>query len=715
MSFVGDIISDISDFFSPVTSAVKSVASTVGDYLQESSIATLLATVSTLTGNIDGLVNQFAGVVSGIIAPITGVVDSVNTLTSDIQDKIIGPIITPIATTIKEIDTLTGTIGKLVDQGIPGILAIPGAVADAVKATATSWDNSTRMLADSQAKLVTEQLVPGITSAVAPGLKEVSDNVIKFSQPKALDIDRTQTIGLDNPIDLTYIQKALATYVERFKNPESWMDQIGAVAYDLLSFAPYIIGNLDAIIEEAKAAGRATNPTTTFQQGDILAMYQRRIIDAASASQELKWLGYDDTRSKALLEQTQWQPQIEQALGWWRRELISEVELNQILQEYGVEDDSIVALKASVAPLQPPQILLDWVARGIITDQQFNDMLYAQGYDAAGIAQLLAGGIGPPQVGSLIAAKANLTAAINNWYPNTYGAQVPDDVANVARASRIDVTEVAAQWTAHWSVMPVATAVNLFFRGELSRNEVQIVVIQNQFPPEMADLFIAAQSELIQPRSVPALLARGSISEADARAALAKKGYADTDISLLINDALTTAAAKKAAASSPATHLTVGEITTAFKEAIIPEDQYSALLKEHGYSDADIAFNVALANYQTNAKAKKDHVATLKAEVSLGTKTISDAINELAQSGFSATEIERIQVTLHQQRKAASKIPSIADLTKMYKNTILTGPDFLAAIQASGYAPPWDQRMYDLLTLSGATTNATSPPGSPAA
>ncbi len=710
MSFLGDIISFVTGGFSKVFDIGKTIIGGANDVLQATGISSLLAIITTLTTNIDGLVNATSGVLRGIIDPITSVVTSVNGLAQDIQNKIISPLVTPITTTITEIKGLTGSISKLVDEGIGGIIKIPGAIADALGGISGSFDRSSRILAESNNKTVSETMIPGFAGILTPGLGAIAEGIVKFSTPKGLTIDQLPTLELVGNPDLESISKLIAKYTEKFKNPTTIWDHVGAVALDLVSFAPLILGYLESQYDEAVEAGRAANPVTTLPVGDVLALYQRRVIDGGTAASELRKYGYDESRTKALLTGTAFLPALDRLGDWFRRGLIDKAQFDKVLATYGVEGDQFAAFLSEQSALISPSILVDWLARSIIDQTAFDDQMRAQGHDKARILQFIKGAITPPRMGTAIYAKANELAGQFGWFSNTYASAPPDDVKQAGHLNREDEAEIYAQWAAHWSVMPIGTAVALFFRGELTRDEVKVVVAQNNFPPEMVDLLIKAQSPTIPPRSVPGLLESGTIDEVKAKELLKDKGFNDEDADLLITNALAGIASKAKPTQTDASKLTLAQLKAAYLDNVIDRDTYSNLLATHGLTGGDLEITLALADYDLLTQTKKDISDTIKAEVQLGVKTVDEGIQALFDAGFTGPEVEKLAVTLQNTKRTSAKLPSLSDIGKMFKKSLIDADVLLAGIQALGYAAPWDSLLAALITGGDTADGATTEP-----
>lgn len=711
MSFVGDIFSGITSAIGTVFGIGKTIVGGITGALTDTGIASLVSVISDLTSSLDTVVNGVAGALSGIVDPINNVVSSVSTLTNDIQNKIIAPIVEPIAKTISTVEGLTKTVSDLANEGLAGIAKIPGAISDALKGVANQFAIIQKGTSDANASLVKESLVPGFAAFMGPGLKDVSTSMLNFSSPGTVNPDQLSRITIPVTFGESTNAGPLAEIRKRYENPTHWWEVIFQVLVDVAPLAAAVVGSVGSYIEDGVAQAKFANPTSILDVGTVLNLYRLGIFDTPTASQELQRNGLNTQRSTALLESVLWLPDLDRLVDWLNKGIIDDSAFERSARALGAIGDDIIALKAASAVTLPAVTLLDWLARGLITQTDFDDQLRSQGYSPDRIAQLIKSGTGVPSIGAAIAAKANESAAANGWYSKTYASAASDDVINIGKASRLDPAEVSALWTAHFAAMPLQTAINLFFRGLLPRDRVQVVVEQNGYPPDMTDLLIESQSSLLMPRSIPGLVARGELAAAEGVTRLQEHGYSVADAQLLITDALAAAKAKPKAATSDLTKLTIAELGDAYADGLLNQDQYETYLKSHGLAGEDLTLTVGLKTYAIQRATQKAAGDAIKAEVALGVLTVDQAVQQLHAQGFSQGEIDKLQASFKIEKRKAVKIPDLTLLTRMVKAQLISPTDYLAGVQALGYTAPWDQLIVHLETSSAnVTTTAPTAP-----
>ncbi len=703
MSFLSGIFSGITGAIGTILGVGTKVVGGISSVLDASGIATLATLISTLTGNISTIITAFTGQIEGLIKPITDVVDSVKTFADTIENKIITPIIRPIVDTVTKIEGLTRTIDRLVDQGISGILEIPKAVSSSLTSIEANWSRSTALLAEANKKIVTEDLLPGIHESIAPGLQALTAAYLKFSAPNVLDPDQAERVPLSFSAGEAINTTILKAIQDTYKNPDTWWKFIFFIITDaaalLSGTASSLISSIDAGSKQAKFA----SASEILGVGDAIALHQRGILSDSDLMNELRRNGLNETRANALLQGAIYLPSPGEALDWWLKGIIDEGNLHDILRHHGWNAATIVAAKDATKVQIGESTLLDWLARDIIDQRDFDDRMRSKGYSPQDIGRVLKDALVNPQVNTAINNHWNYVAAQAKWFPETYGSAPPPEVANAGRAARIDPVEVERRWQSQFSAMPVSTAIELFFRGEVNRRQVETVVEQNGFPKGMAELLIKAQSPLLTVRSVPSLVARGELSVADGMKRLELLGYTIEDAALLLDAAKDALAKDAKAATTDETKITISQARSAYRDGIIDVDALRALLKELGLSQSDINFYVSLDDYDLADKARKDEIDTIKAEVSLGALTVEEAIEQLYQLGLSDNEVVRIAVSLKQTKRAAAKTPDLGLLTRMAKQSLITEADFLDGVRALGYNDPWDTYIVALTFGPGAS------------
>jgi hypothetical protein len=690
MSFMSGIVSGITGAFKVVSGIIGGVSSAVGSVIDASGIASLLAVVTQLTNSIGSVVGGVTDALGGIIDPIKNVVQSVETLADSIETNIIAPIVRPIVDTVNKVHDLTKSIDRLVDQGITGIIEIPRALANSLTSIERQWAASTAALAAANKIIVTDELIPGIQRAVAPGLDGIVGELGKLAASMKLDVDATQTVAIGGTKAEDFLLPLSKEFAEAINNPTSFPGILAWVLTNTFNYFVSISAVMAGKIDDAIDVAHAADPRKKLSPAEALDLWRRKIISTPDLDREMAFAGYNAVRQAALKQGMAYLPSPAEAVDWWHRSLISEAERNDIMVKHGFSDGAIDAVVASSNASIPEDTLLTWLAKEFITRDTFERKMKSKGYTVEDMTHVLQDALQDPQVNTAINWHWNVDAARAGWFTSTYASLPPQDVVDAARIARIDPTETMRRWQSQFSAMPVTTAITLFFRGELPRRDVETVVQQNGFPREMTDMLIKAASPVIPSRSIPTLVAKGELSISDGISRLTQRGFTREDADILLAGAKEIAEETATTAPTEETRVTASQARAAYKDGAIDEATLVEILKVIGYNDTDIGFYVALDQYDLALAARKDEIDTIKAQVGLGTLTVDEAIEAFFQLGLLEPEVTRLAVTLKQTKRAAAKTPDLGLLRTLAKNDLINQDEFLAGVQALGYSDGWD-------------------------
>lgn len=695
---IGAVVISVGKFISSLFSKASSAISAA---ISSANIAALIGTVSAIITTITDVVGGFAGLIGTVIGPILNVVESVNTLAASIETNIIGPIVRPIISSIHNTENLVKTIDRLVDQGLSGLIEIPKAITDALTGIEATWARSTIALAKANSEIVTRDLVPPMVSAIAPGFESIKTQLFTSASTLGLNPDQSTRIPINEALMDVFKGEPWASLHNMVQHPDGFWELCVWVLVSGLQFVYAGASSAIALIEEGEIQSRFANPTKILGPSEVLAMYERGILNSNDAFRELKRNGLNDDRSVALRELSRPLPSPNEALTWWLKGFIKETERDDIMRKNGWNDEVIKLSVLTAQPALGEQTLLDWLARELITRDTFDAGMRGKGYNVGTTARILKDALDEPQINTTINWWWSRVAAQGDWFASTYASLPPTEVITAGRRTRVDPTETLRRWQSQFAAMPVGTAIELFFRGEINRAQVEIVVQQNGYPKDMTALLIKAQSPLLPTRSIPGLVAKGSITVAEGMERLKERGFTLEDSTILLTAATEELANALNADPTEQTKITASQARDAYRDGVIDEVTVRGILAAIHLSDADIEFMLALDNFNIANKLRKDEIDTIKAEVSLGILTVDDAGQALFTLGLTDPEVLRVVATLKQTQRQNAKLPDLSLLTRMAKASLIKQTEYLSGLRALGYSAPWDELIVDLTFKPG--------------
>lgn len=245
-----------------------------------------------------------------------------------------------------------------------------------------------------------------------------------------------------------------------------------------------------------------------------------------------------------------------------------------------------------------------------------------------------------------------------------------------------------------------------FGKDVLSPDEFISQVTALGMDPDVANLYLqreqlkrAKRAEALTPAQVTSAWSRRILTESAAAERLRNIGYSDADVALLLDLADKTATATVA-------KLTTSEVLRAYAAGLLSKPDAAARLAADHYAPADVQILLTLAVLQPDTPVRGLSASELvKAQAG---KVITDKQfqDRMAQLGYSPADAW-ILVTLAAKPATADqvKVLSPSQLTQAYQLQYITQAQFQARLASQGYQPA-DIALLDALSLK-APTSAT--------
>ena len=151
--------------------------------------------------------------------------------------------------------------------------------------------------------------------------------------------------------------------------------------------------------------------------------------------------------------------------------------------------------------------------------------------------------------------------------------------------------------------------------------------------------------------------------------------------------------------------LTKASVINTFKDGLITRQTADDLLKLEGIGEEARNVYLTVAELDVDRQDRKDEVDTLLAEFENGAKSILEV--QVGLSGLPLSNLEREKAELKLRKAAAKKVklPSKADLDKMFKNGLIDVDTYEDQLERIGYPDRWIRR-YRQLIEGGMATDA---------
>lgn len=135
--------------------------------------------------------------------------------------------------------------------------------------------------------------------------------------------------------------------------------------------------------------------------------------------------------------------------------------------------------------------------------------------------------------------------------------------------------------------------------------------------------------------------------------------------------------------------LSEGIIKENYIDGAITRDQASAYLKEIGYAEEEISLNLNVWDITIKKATVTQTIAAIKEEAKARTISLNDAIIAIQQLDLSPAQVAQYTTEVEQYMTAKTKTPTLAEVTKWFKDGLLTTQEYVNGLELLGYASQW--------------------------
>jgi hypothetical protein len=381
-----------------------------------------------------------------------------------------------------------------------------------------------------------------------------------------------------------------------------------------------------------------------FEPGDAIVAYQRNLISRDQLQTDLKMRGYNDTRADILTEAGYQIPDAASLYAMNLRGLAAGENLTDRFQDLGYNPKDAEALADLKFYIPPPQDLITMAVRDVFNPEVVAAFDQDQGF---------------PEEFEFWAAQQGISSDWAHKY-----------------------------WQAHWVLPSIQMAFEMLHRRIIDEPKLRQLMAAQDIIPGWRDELIAISYRPYTRVDIRRMHDVGVLNEDEVYEAYQDIGYNDekartlTDFTIALNS-------DDPDDIEPLDGLTRSSIIAAYKDGIIDRPTADSLLVDEGVGeDARLIF-LTNAELDIDRENRKDLIETVLLEFENGATNFVEATTEL--NGLALTPIERDKAEIKLRRLSAkkTKLPSKADLMKMYKNSIIGKGTFRDQMERLGYPNKW--------------------------
>jgi hypothetical protein len=715
-SVVQQSLNDVANALLGTTGAITQGASAAFTLLLQGiqalnlSVGGALGNIGTTIGSdLVNSLNPVTGVLEALVIAITQQIGGLSGQIAGAVAQVIPLIVSAVENPIGAVkDVLIGIEGEI-GNNLASLTQIPGAIASA----STSLDASLQRTLSSYESFVKSQTGWGDgetnhndLSNIWKALAGLTTTIIGGANPKASDYI-TSVCG---EAELTRLMN------EPWKDPSTstgfWGDAWhifykGAVA--LLFYIQSIIPAVQKSTEEFKQRFDQACPIEPLSAAAIVDAIQRGFLTEEAGAVEAAKGNLSESRLTILRHLAIHQMAPAQLLEALYRGIIPQADYNSALTAQGWTSGQQAILKALGVSLLTVAESLDLYRRGAIDKTTLEQILAAHQYDKPQQDAIASLAFRPANFQEAVAGTAASDAFLA--LGNAVGPQVftPPEYAEAAAASEgLDPQATAQRWLNHWNTGSFGIWTTLYFRGQITLQTLQAIAGREFIPGELIPVFIEAQRPLVQFRTISTMLRLKLISADAARVLLRQHGYSDANIDLLIGYAQRPAPTKAAQNAAALHSASLGIAKEEYIDGSITADQYLAILTQHGYTVDGANTELQVVNAHQALLRRKESAQLVIDEYGAGLIDEQAALAQLAVLGLTVDEIARAAHKIRAFRGKNVKHPSEADLNHFLSNDIITADEYVAELVTQGYSTKWakDFLAYRQLPSSPASGSA---------
>jgi len=446
---------------------------------------------------------------------------------------------------------------------------------------------------------------------------------------------------------------------------KAWIEQKGYVegiggkfAFEIVAVLGKALGILtigSALGQKELAEYSVCTPWLIMQPGDAIAAYQRGDISWDTLQLEIKMNGYNDARTDALISTGFQVPDIASLYAMNLRGFPQAANLMERLKNLGFSPSDAEALADLKYYIPPPADLISMAVRDVFDAQRVIDFKQDQDF--------------------------------------------PTEFEEWAGKQGISSDWAHKYWQAHWILPSVQMAFEMLHRKVITEKQLKELMAAQDIIPGWRDQLIAISYSPYTRVDIRRMHKVGVLTNDQVFEAYQDIGY-DRNKAQTLTD-FTVALNTDTSNDDPEAleGLTRSSVINAYKDAIITRTTADELMKDAGIGIDAREIYLMAADLDIASSEKKDVLDSIEAQYKLGAMSLPEALNELRQLPLTEGETAKAILKLQKASAAAIKMPSKADLDKMFAAAIIDQGEYEDQLERIGYTSTWINRYVELLAL----------------
>ena len=676
---VNDVTDVIDDGINNAGQVVDELEQIIGDYVQDA-VGDIVGTINDATGGIvgevlegigrgrdiitnvldgiEGVISDSRGVLDDIFRIVSGRVDLEITNVINIPTDIFEVIVGGIGDILEDERRRMGTVLGTVIDGITGIFS--DVIEEQARSTitiATSIDEQTQVQEESADELLEEvkeinnETIDGTGASMAKGVGLVMDEAVNRSDS---NLPEYWALSLRDNL----MKGCTEADIEEWIKKKGIIDGIGGkAAFEILQVVGKAMGLLSiggAIAAKELYEFSKTCDWEILEPGDAVVAFQRGLIDQADLNTELLMRGYSQNRVDTLIETGYQVPDPASLYSMNLRDLPGGENLTDRFKDLGFNPTDAQSLADLKFYIPGAQDLITMAVRDVFNPAIVEEFGQDQDF--------------PEEFGTYAAQQG-----ISDFWARKY-------------------------WAAHWVLPSMQMGFEMLHRRVIDEDKLKRLMAAQDIMPGWRDDLIAISYRPYTRVDIRRMHDTGVLSEAEVYDAYRDIGYNDarartlTDFTIELNrddpDPL-----------EPLDGLTRSAVISAYKDGLIDRITAEGLLEAEGVGPDARLIYLNDAELDIEKELRNDQSQTLLIEYENAAISLREAVIALRALPLTPLENEKVELKLRRITAKRTKLPSKADLQKMYKNSVIGKGTFKDQMERLGYPDKWIEDYIKLVKL----------------
>jgi hypothetical protein len=624
-----------------------------------------------------------------ITQQIQGAVNSVAGGTGDVINNVLGAIGDDINKLIKGLPDIINGVEKDVLGSLQSVLGPINDITNTLAGVPASLNNLAATQYLGSKKIADEVFVPAMSQHINEPLTKIGGSVDRIAPVQPEHLTEQKQVTLSKDAGLEDAEKQLQKFRDYLFNGTGLAHDILYGLYSLLMAGAADLASIEQFVEAAKQQSKQLFPINILDVQTAIEAQSRGILSEDDARQEVLANGINQDRLKILRELHTKILDPNTLTEALKRGIINadDFATEMLLQDYSPDRIDIIKQLSGYVPQMTDA--LSWFARGLIDDATLTTFATSNGVNASELKLLKDASNSPIVPASMLNVYDRIAARDKGFMPTSFTQVAPPAVKDAYKKAGADPEQPDIDWLSHWKDLGSGDWLSAFYRGFINIDQLHLALTAQGLPIEAVDILLQLSRPQLPIREVLTLIETGNLSTQQASDYLARQGFDADTIDLMLKYAEVRIYGHVAETTNSMVQLSIEQLATMFADGVIDAEQYKQGLIAHKYTEEAAKLLVELKEVELELKNRKEVAAEIVAEYKLGNIDLTTAQSELHSAGFSQGEVNKYTLQMSRIKPTNPKLPSEADLFKMYKKQLIGRDLVISTLIRSGYSKLW--------------------------